>query len=118
MTDLQSQTFAKEVSSCFSAEAKTRCGSGGTPIFHFVQLVRLDKIKDRGRTLRLMWKNFLESSADDPIAVGKQTRNAFTAEKITLSLSWLSKRYGEEGNAAAADAPGLSVSEKARTGLV
>jgi hypothetical protein len=31
-----------------------------------------------------MWKNFLEPSSDDLIAVGKQTQNAFTAEKITF----------------------------------
>jgi hypothetical protein len=65
-----------------------------------------------------MWKNFLELRADDLIAVGKQTRNAFTAEKITLSLSWLSQRCDEKGNAAAHDAPGLLVSEEARTCLV
>jgi hypothetical protein len=78
MTNLQSQNFAKEVSSCFSAEAKARERTRH-PGLLFFPMVQLDKMTDRSRRLRLMWKIFLELRADDLIAVGKQTQNAFTA---------------------------------------
>jgi hypothetical protein len=81
MTNLQSQIFAKEVSSCFSVEAKTREAEEAALRSFILSSGATGQNKRSRLKARLMWKNFLEWRADDLIAVEKQMRNAFTAEK-------------------------------------